>query len=88
MKSLGVVRKLDELGRIVIPKEVRNSQGWESGTPMEMFMQGECLVVKKHISVLSNQGQILKELEALTYTTPTPHAKESIQKAIDYIKQK
>ncbi len=40
MKSLGIVRRLDELGRIVIPKEIRTKLGTGAGTPMEMFMQG------------------------------------------------
>ncbi|HLR59640.1 MAG TPA: AbrB family transcriptional regulator, partial [Pseudogracilibacillus sp.] len=40
MKALGIVRKIDDLGRVVIPKEVRISQGWEPGHSMEMFMSG------------------------------------------------
>lgn len=87
MKSLGIVRKLDDLGRIVIPKEVRDSHGWGPGTPMELFMDKDSLVIRKHISVLGEQGQLLKELEAIAYTSPSK-AKESIQKAMDFIKQK
>jgi AbrB family looped-hinge helix DNA binding protein len=47
MKALGIVRKIDELGRVVIPKEVRNTQGWEPGTSMEMFMSEEGLVMRQ-----------------------------------------
>lgn len=48
MKSLGIVRKIDELGRFVIPKEVRKTQGWDDGQPMEMFMDGDALVIKPY----------------------------------------
>lgn len=36
MKNLGVVRKMDELGRIVIPKEIRDKYGLEEGTEIEI----------------------------------------------------
>lgn len=46
MKALGIVRNMDELGRIVIPMEVRRQNGWREGQPFEMFMDGDQLVVK------------------------------------------
>jgi AbrB family looped-hinge helix DNA binding protein len=46
MKALGIVRKIDDLGRVVVPKEVRDTQGWKSGQALEMFMSDEGLVIK------------------------------------------
>ena len=40
-KALGIIRKLDGLGRIVIPMEFRRAYGWEEGQASEMFGDGE-----------------------------------------------
>lgn len=48
MKSIGIVRKIDSLGRVVIPSEVRTTQGWDEKTPLEMYMEGDGLVLKKY----------------------------------------
>jgi AbrB family looped-hinge helix DNA binding protein len=37
MKTTGIVRRVDDLGRIVIPREVRKSMGLKDGTPFEVF---------------------------------------------------
>lgn len=47
MKSTGIVRKLDELGRVVIPKEIRNKLNIEEKDPMEIFIDGNSIVLKK-----------------------------------------
>ena len=47
MKSTGVVRNLDELGRIVIPKEVRKKLEIDVKDPMEIFIEGSAVVLKK-----------------------------------------
>lgn len=47
MKSTGVVRNLDELGRIVIPKEVRKKLEIDVKDPMEIFIEGSAIVLKK-----------------------------------------
>lgn len=41
MKATGIVRKVDELGRIVIPKELRRTLNIEEGDPLEIFIDGE-----------------------------------------------
>ena len=47
MKTLGIIRKVDELGRIVIPHELRKSLQISSGDMMEMWCQGETLTLRK-----------------------------------------
>lgn len=86
LKATGIVRKIDELGRLVIPKEIRTSQNWKEGSPMEIFMSEEGMVIRKFQSQVSDQGAILKELDALLQIT-TPKAAESIKKAMVYIQQ-
>ena len=48
MKSTGIVRKVDELGRIVIPMELRNKYGIEIKDPLEIFVDGTSIILKKH----------------------------------------
>lgn len=47
MKSTGMIRKVDELGRIVIPKEIRNSLEIYERDSMEIFIDGHSIVLKK-----------------------------------------
>jgi len=66
MKALGIVRKLDELGRIVIPKEVRRTQGWGERHPMELFMSKEGLVIRSYVQQ-QEKVSVLQDLEQLRY---------------------
>ncbi|MDP4163366.1 MAG: hypothetical protein Q8898_09710 [Bacillota bacterium] len=63
MKALGIIRKIDDLGRIVIPKEVRDTHGWKSGQAIEMFMDQEGRVLKAYRSdeEKENALKILKQ---------------------------
>ncbi len=46
MKSTGIVRQVDQLGRIVIPKELRTQLGIEQGTPLEIFVDEESIILR------------------------------------------
>lgn len=48
MKSTGIVRKVDELGRIVIPKELRNTFDISEKDSLEIFVDGDMIVLKKY----------------------------------------
>ena len=48
MKSTGMVRKIDELGRIVLPIEIRNTLGIESRDSLEIFVEGDKIVLSKY----------------------------------------
>ncbi|PFD95669.1 AbrB family transcriptional regulator [Bacillus cereus] len=48
MKSTGVTRKLDQLGRIVIPIELRRTLEIEEKTPLEIYVEGEKIILKKY----------------------------------------
>lgn len=47
MKSTGIVRKLDELGRVVIPKEIRNKLDIEEKDPIEIYLDGTSIILRK-----------------------------------------
>lgn len=48
MKSTGIVRKLDQLGRIVIPKELRKVLDINERDPLEIFVDEELIILKKY----------------------------------------
>ena len=47
MRSLGIVRKVDHLGRIVIPKELRKTLKLDKGAPMEIFVDDDMIITAK-----------------------------------------
>lgn len=48
MKSTGIVRKVDELGRIVIPKELRTTLYIDSKDPLEIFTEDDTIILRKY----------------------------------------
>lgn len=48
MKSTGIVRKVDELGRIVLPIELRRTLGIEEKDRIEIFADGESIILRKY----------------------------------------
>ncbi|MBN1043757.1 AbrB/MazE/SpoVT family DNA-binding domain-containing protein [Clostridium botulinum] len=48
MKATGIVRRVDDLGRIVIPKELRRVLNIEEGNPLEIYTEGEQVILKKY----------------------------------------
>ncbi len=48
MKATGIVRVVDDLGRFVIPKEMRKKLGVEPGTPLEIFTEENRIILKKY----------------------------------------
>jgi transcriptional pleiotropic regulator of transition state genes len=47
MKSTGIVRRVDEFGRISLPVEMRKTMGLEEKSPVEFFVEGNAIIVKK-----------------------------------------
>ena len=48
MKATGIVRKIDELGRIVLPIELRRTLTIDNGDPVEIFVDDELVVLRKY----------------------------------------
>ena len=47
MKSTGIVRKIDELGRVVIPVELRRSLGLATEDSLEVFTDGDYIILRR-----------------------------------------
>ena len=51
METTGVVRRIDDLGRVVIPKEIRRTLGIKDGTSLEIFVDRDMVALRKHSSM-------------------------------------
>lgn len=69
MKATGIVRRIDDLGRVVIPKEIRRTMRIREGEPLEIFTDRDGEVIFKKYSPMGELGNLAAELaEALSKT--------------------
>ncbi|WP_066500737.1 stage V sporulation protein T [Abyssisolibacter fermentans] len=69
MKATGIVRRIDDLGRVVIPKEIRRTLRIKEGDPLEIFTDREGQVILKKYSPIGELGEFAEEYaEALSQT--------------------
>lgn len=70
MKATGIVRRIDDLGRVVIPKEIRRTMGLQEGDALEMFIDNETggVVLVPYFSEASDKIRAIAEnLNAVGY---------------------
>ena len=61
MTATGIIRRFDDLGRIVIPKEIRRSMRIREGDAMEIFLEDNCVCLKKYTPSDENLATRCKE---------------------------
>lgn len=61
MKATGIVRRIDDLGRVVIPKEIRRTLRIREGDPLEIFTDREGEIILKKYSPIGELGTFAKE---------------------------
>ncbi|AZN38915.1 stage V sporulation protein T [Paenibacillus albus] len=70
MKATGIVRRIDDLGRVVIPKEIRRTLRIREGDPLEIFVDRDGEVILKKYSPIGELGDFAKEYaESLSEST-------------------
>ena len=74
MKATGIVRRIDDLGRVVIPKEIRRTLRIREGDPLEIFVDHDGEVILKKYSPIGELGEFAQEyadslFEATSYLT-------------------
>jgi len=65
MKATGIVRKVDHLGRVVLPMELRRTLGINDNDPLEIFVDGKGIVLRKYApgcSLCGNVGRPMTNL--------------------------
>ena len=60
MKATGMVRKVDHLGRLVLPMELRRNLGIGTGDPVEFYVDGELLILKQYDAAGSVEELVAK----------------------------
>ena len=69
MKSTGIIRRIDDLGRVAIPKEIRDDTHLHEGDPLEIFVDNKgCIVFKKYspLGILSEVKPIVQTIAKVT----------------------
>ncbi|MBR2917064.1 MAG: stage V sporulation protein T [Clostridia bacterium] len=70
MKATGIVRRIDDLGRVVIPKEIRRTMRIREGDPLEIFTESDGTVIFKKYSPIGELGEFAKQYaESLSKTS-------------------
>lgn len=67
MKATGIIRRIDDLGRVVIPKEIRKNLRIKEGDNLEIFVQDEDVILKKY-SMMNKINDLSYELTDSIYT--------------------
>ncbi len=69
MKATGIVRRIDDLGRVVIPKEIRRTMRIREGDPLEIFVDREGEVIFKKYSPIGELAQFAGQYAETLYKT-------------------
>ncbi|MBM7588192.1 AbrB family transcriptional regulator (stage V sporulation protein T) [Bacillus pakistanensis] len=67
MKATGIVRRIDDLGRVVIPKEIRRTLRIREGDPLEIFVDRDGEVILKKYSPISELSDFSREYAEALY---------------------
>ena len=69
MKATGIVRRIDDLGRVVIPKEIRRTMRIREGDPLEIFTEGGGEVIFKKYSPIGELSEFAADCADVLYRT-------------------
>lgn len=76
MKSTGIVRRIDDLGRVCIPKEIRRAARIKYGDPLEIFVTEDGVLFRKYdtVSIMDNINTIFAQLDEFSSREDAPLA--------------
>ena len=69
MKATGIVRRIDDLGRVVIPREIRRTLKIREGDPLEILIEKNCVCLKKYSTLGSFSEDILRVAQDMAQRT-------------------
>ena len=62
MRATGIIRRVDDLGRVVIPREIRRSMGIREGEPMEIYLENDAVMFRRYSYNLVDEVKRVAEL--------------------------
>lgn len=85
MKSLGIVRRIDPLGRVVLPKELRTTLDIQDNDPIEMFTDDGGLIVLRKYSPAGDYAEQVRRLakNIATDSTLDPGTRVAVTEVLD-----
>jgi len=86
MKATGIIRRIDDLGRIVIPKEIRRAMRIKEGDPLEIFTSEEGVIFKKY-DYTENVSGAISDLEFAVCQEDDIHDKSPLLLKIKELKE-
>ena len=69
MKATGIIRRIDDLGRVVIPKEIRRTLKIREGDPLEIFLEKDCICFQKYSILGSLNEETLRIVQTMAQRT-------------------
>jgi transcriptional pleiotropic regulator of transition state genes len=81
MKSTGIVRRIDDLGRVVIPKEIRRNLDIAESDPMEIYVDGDRIMLRKYEPSVDSPKSLLREVLD-THVPIDPELAQRIREAV------
>ena len=85
MKSTGIVRKVDDLGRVVLPIELRRTLGIEVKDALEIFIDDDKIILKKY-QPNTEKDEVVSSLKKMAASAKNPNVIETIERAIKLIR--
>ena len=62
MRATGIIRRVDDLGRVVIHKEIRRSMGIKEGEPLEIYLENDAVIFRRYSYNLVHEIERVAEL--------------------------
>lgn len=87
MKATGIVRRIDDLGRIVIPKEIRRTLDVKEGDPLELFLEGDTVCFRRYISSEDYSSRINRLISLLKEEDFSVPNKKTVLSALELAKE-
>ena len=67
MKATGIVRRIDDLGRVVIPKEIRRTLGIREGEPLEIYTEKDMVCFKRYFPIDERQWKVAESIAEINF---------------------
>ncbi|KOS61705.1 AbrB/MazE/SpoVT family DNA-binding domain-containing protein [Lysinibacillus agricola] len=85
MKSTGIVRKVDDLGRVVLPIELRRTLGIDVKDALEIFIDKDQIILQKY-QPNTEKDEVVASLKKMAAGAKNPNVLETIDRAIKLIR--
>lgn len=86
-KATGYVRKIDKLGRVVLPAQIRKELGWKEGTQLEILSTTEGILLKGFFSPVG-RAQAVKKFESIVSSLTDLESEEVLEQVNKFIESK